>query len=409
MIRDCEDKEQHPWLQTLERDVFDTTEPLSAIDSTITLEGGIRSDASEKLHQLLKEKNSLARQVSQTLDQLSKAHNMEPVLQDKYVTTREGRWVLPVKGGMQHEIEGIIHASSNSKQTVFMEPQEIIPINNRIRKIEIEIDEEIERLLKELSQYLCSQVDDFERTFQYLKEADVTLSLARFCQSINAHPPIFKNDKLELKEVRHPLLVFEQSHSDKNSSPVVANDIQLDESKKILLLSGPNAGGKTILLKSIGLAAQMARCGLPICAEEGSTLPFFKNLEITVGDAQSVDEHLSTFAAHLGLLNSGLQHQGPQALILVDEICGSTDPEEGSAIARSFIESYAENGVYSIITSHLSALKRGWEKDSQVLNGSLKYDTEKNQPTYQFLPGIAGESLALQTAKTCRSAQERTG
>jgi DNA mismatch repair protein MutS2 len=143
----------------------------------------------------------------------------------------------------------------------------------------------------------------------------------------------------------------------------------------------------------------MARCGLFICASEGSKVPFVTHLEVAVGDAQSVDAHLSTFAAHLKALNHALENKGPQSLLLIDEICGSTDPEEGSALARSFVESFAQNKVFGVITSHLSPLKVGWTPDSGIINGSLEYNSQSGLPTYQFLMGIPGQSLAIQTAK----------
>ena len=154
-----------------------------------------------------------------------------------------------------------------------------------------------------------------------------------------------------------------------------------------------------MLLKSIGLAAQMARCGLPICTSEGSSLPFFKDIMTAIGDSQSVDEDLSTFAAHLKLLNSALELKSFDRLILIDEICGSTDPEEGSALAKAFIQKYSENKIFAVITSHLTPLKTGWGEDSAVINGSLEFNTHLGKPTYRYLHGISGDSLALLTAK----------
>lgn len=381
-----------PWLSRIKEQLLPASEPLAAIDQIMTPDGEIRSDASELLYKLFREKSQQVKQAQNILDRLIHQHEMEPVLQDRYVTNREGRWVLPVKSGMQHQFDGIIHAASQSKQTVFMEPKELIPINNRLREIEVDIENEVEQLLTDLSHYLSELREEFAQTHRLMLECDIRLAQAQLSQHLSAQACKFSKDKIFLKNVRHPLLTL-------NNENVVTNTVKLDEHKRILLLSGPNAGGKTVLLKSIGLAAHMARCGLPICAEAGSCLPFFSHIHISIGDSQSIDSHLSTFAAHLKILGQATQAEGPQQLILIDEICGSTDPEEGTALARSFIESYLESGSFGIITSHLGPLKMGWNPNCGLVNGSLEYDSQSGQPTYQFMMGIPGQSLALKTAQ----------
>jgi DNA mismatch repair protein MutS2 len=367
-------------------------EPLSAIDQLMTPSGDIRMEASERLFSLSKEKESIARQIQNQMDRLVHDHKMDNMLQEKYVTTREGRWVIPVKGGMQHFVPGVIHGSSQTKQTVFMEPEVIIPMNNRLRQIEVDIEDEIERLLNEISQYMSTLTIEFEKTKKILEHCDVIFSKSQLSTLLEAQSCQFSEDTIFLKDLTHPLLKF-------LSKKVVPNTVMLNSSKSILILSGPNAGGKTILLKSMGLAAQMARCGLPICCSPESILPFFKEIVTGIGDSQSVDEDLSTFAAHLKILDEASHLRGQHNLILIDEICGSTDPEEGSALARAFIEKYASHKIFGVITSHLSPLKMGWKESDPILNGSLEYDTQLGKPTYQFLSGIPGESLAIQTAR----------
>lgn len=385
-------KTQNPWSMEVLSSLMEVERPLSAIDQVLTPGGEIRADASERLYQLFTEKERLGREVQGTLDRLVRDHKMENLLQEKFVTTREGRWVLPIKGGMQHFMPGVIHGSSQTKQTVFMEPEKVIPLNNRLRQIDVEIEDEIERILTELSHFLHSLGPEFETARALLEEADIVLAKSQLALALSAAPVEFSEGKIKLNEVKHPLLIL-------SGKTVIPNSVDLDERKSILLLSGPNAGGKTVLLKSIGLAAEMARCGLPICAAAGSTLPFFRNIHIAIGDSQDVGEDLSTFAAHLGLLQKASEARGLDQLILVDEICGSTDPEEGSALARSFIERFAANHSFAIITSHLSPLKSNWNSEDPILNGSLEYDTATGRPTYHFLSGIPGDSLALQTAK----------
>ena len=386
-------KDHHtPWIVSIRAGLLEASEPLSAIDQIMTPEGEIRSDASEILHKLFHEKTQVVRQTQGILDRLIRQHEMEPLLQDRYVTNREGRWVLPIRSGRQHAFEGIIHASSQSKQTVFMEPKEIIPLNNRLRQIEVDIEEEIERLLAQLSQYLLRLLPDFITAHARLLAADVRFAQAQLASHMQAAPCRFDSDELHLLELKHPLLLLA-------NVDVIPNTVHLNKNKRILLLSGPNAGGKTVLLKSVGLAAQMARCGLLIAAAPESKLPFFEQVHVAVGDSQSVDQHLSTFAAHLKILNEATQSKGSTTLLLIDEICGSTDPEEGTALARAFLQAYSRNGSFGVVTSHLGPLKLGWSEGSGVVNGSLEYDSKSAKPTYVFLMGIPGQSLALQTAR----------
>ncbi len=382
---------QNTWTQSTFKKLLDPTKILSSIDQIFTYEGEIRSDASETLYKLFNEKRSLEKQIRNTLDKFVKAYELEHMLQDKYVTNREGRWVLPVKSGKQHQFDGIIHDASQTKQTVFMEPREVIAINNRLKEVEGDIEKEIERLLVQLTHYVSGFSDPIEIAQSTLLEADVRLAQAQFCLKIQGSTFEFSETHLRLEELRHPLLSFQSVRS------IVSNTVEFEPGKRILILSGPNAGGKTVLLKAIGLAAQMARCGLPLPAFSTSQIPFFKNIVIGIGDTQSVGEHMSTFAAHLKVLSKALEATGPHDLILIDEICGSTDPEEGAAIARSFIEHYAAQGVYAVITSHLGPLKQIWPQESPIICGSMEFH---EKPTYKLFMGIHGRSFALKTAKS---------
>lgn len=381
-----------PWLKELTQTLFDSSEAISAIDQILSPGGDIRADASEELSNLFKSKQDTERHLHSTLNKIVKKHNLESVLQDRFVTNREGRWVLPIKSGMQHNFEGIIHDASQTKQTVFMEPQEVVAINNDIREIEIKIEKEIENLLTELSHYLHGLAEYFERGKKILAKADEKLAQAQLSMQLNSAPCRFSNTRMRLLDLKHPLLALQ-------NPSVISNDVEITEENRILLLSGPNAGGKTVLLKAIGLAAQMARCGVPICAEEGSEIPFFHKVHVAVGDEQSVHRNLSTFAAHLTILTEGTKVNGHENLILVDEICSATDPEEGAALAKAFIEHYSKNHVFSVVTSHLGALKEGWTKESGVVNGRLEYDEVSGKSTYKLFLGLPGQSQALKTAQ----------
>ena len=383
---------QNPRFESIKSKIMPPEEPISAINQLINFQGDIRSDASENLYKFTREKKQLAMKVQKTLDDLVKGHNYDPVLQEKYITNREGRWVIPVKSGMRHELEGIIHDSSSSKQTVFMEPKIIIPLNNRIKEVEIEIQKEIEKLLMEISDYLFSHLQSFYETKEIMLSMDCFLSKAQLTKLISAHPVEFSEDSIKITDMKHPLMIAQ-------GEKVVPNNLHLDKNERILILSGPNAGGKTVLLKAFGLICHMARCGLPVSTGPHSVLPFFEKIFVAVGDNQSVDQNLSTFASHLNILHQACGASGFKSLILIDEICGSTDPQEGAALARGFIEHYAKQNVFSLITSHLSPLKMGWEKNSGIINGSMNYDTQSGSVTYQFIRGLPGQSFAFAMAK----------
>jgi len=380
-----------PASQALLHSLFDAEPALFAIDQLITTNGEIRNDASETLFRLFKEKEALAKQITTTMERLVNDFDIQDYLQDRFVTTREGRWVIPVKSGRQHAVSGVVHGSSQTKQTVYLEPEKIIPLNNRLREATVEMEEEVERLLQALSSYLHQSCAEFEVAQDTMLKCDVLFAIAEFSRLIEGGRFEFTKDIIEIENTRHPLMVY-------NQRPAIPNSILLDNKKHILLLSGPNAGGKTVLMKSIGLVCHMASCGLPICANLAK-IPFFKNIVIGIGDSQKVSEELSTFASHLQLLNNASKLRGFQSLILIDEIASSTDPEEGSALAKAFIEEFAHNKVFAIITSHLNQLKSGWTSESPVLPGSLEFDLKESRPTYQFLPGVPGQSLALEIAK----------
>ncbi len=260
---------QDSWSESIKSKIMEAGEPLSAIDQLMTPQGDIRSDASENLYKLTREKKQLVTKIQKILDELVKGHHYDPVLQEKYVTNREGRWVIPIKSGMRHELDGIIHDTSSSKQTVFMEPKIIIPLNNRIKEAEIDIQKEIEKLLKEISDYLFRHLQNFYETKEIMLTVDCFLSKAQFASLIEAHPVEFSRNSIKIKDMKHPLMVI---HGEK----VIPNSLYFNKKERVLILSGPNAGGKTVLLKSFGLACHMARCGLPVSTSPHPVLPFFE-------------------------------------------------------------------------------------------------------------------------------------
>jgi DNA mismatch repair protein MutS2 len=391
---------KEPRLSKFKDAILNVDPLLNEIKNIITESGDIRSDASSLLLDSFNKKRHLSQNIHQTLDKLVKDYSLETILQDRYVTTREGRWVLPVISGKQHDFKGLVHDSSNSKETVFMEPEEVVSLNNKIRELDDVIKKEVERLLKQITDKLHEKINQIMKAFNTAIDIDANISIAEWALDHNANKvTLSSKNKLDIKEGFHPLL-------DKNEIEIVKNDFNLQEGERILILSGPNAGGKTVFLKTVGLICQMARCGLPVCASNSSTVPFFTNITSVVGDNQSVGESLSTFEAHLRLLNACTDLKGPSEFVLIDEICGSTEAGEGSALARAFIEEYSKNGILAVITSHLGPLKTGWEAESGVVNGSMLFDQKKGHSTYDFVKGVPGDSLAIETAKKAQVDKE---
>jgi DNA mismatch repair protein MutS2 len=371
--------------------LFDPKEILSYIQVVVSDSGEINSDASEDLYKFFQDKKHLNNQVQNLLKKIVKDHELENVLQDRFVTTREGRMVLPVISGMRHDFNGIIHDSSHSKQTVFMEPQEVVPVNNKISELELKIQAEIEKILREISHFIFLKFGELEKAYETLIEIDTMYALGFFASVADLRNFNWCEDhEIYLPDLKHPLLKIEVKD-------VVGNTVELNTKNRILLLSGPNAGGKTVLLKSIGLACQMATYGLPIGSLDSARLPFISNVFISLGDEQNLEENLSSFGGHLVKLNEAAKLKGYQNLILIDEICGTTEAQEGSALARAFIEEFKANEVFAIITSHLAPLRSHW--GDGVINGSMQYNPETQAPSYTFIMGLAGESMALPTAK----------
>tara|TARA_B100001248_G_scaffold255904_1_gene236229 strand:+ start:3867 stop:6131 length:2265 start_codon:yes stop_codon:yes gene_type:complete len=383
------EQSENTWLNSFS---VENLKPLfDRLVKSIDSEGNVLMDATPELTRLNREKVKMGGEIQGLLKNILHQHGPEEYLQDKFVTTRDGRWVVPVKHGMQGKFKGIVHDVSNSGQSIYIEPESVVHANNKLREIELAIQAEMERLLKEISQRLREKITEIENSFLLLLDLDFYFTLAKFNTRIDGQKFEFSDD-FDLVQLRNPLLVY-QGHS------VVSNSLRISHTEPVLLISGPNAGGKTILLKSLGIAARMAACGLPICAEASSKIPFIENIYISVGDSQNIREGLSTFAAHIQELKDSLAARSQKDLILIDEICGSTDPEEGAAIARAFLQNYADRKIFNLTTSHLGPLKSGWKSESGVNIGSMDFDETRGLPTYKVVMGLAGSSFALKTAK----------
>jgi DNA mismatch repair protein MutS2 len=358
-------------------------------------DGEILDGASKELYTIRKRINSLRMQIQKTMQSLLNDNNLERYLQDKYVTQREGRYVLPIKEGSAPFVNGIVQSQSGSKSTVFIEPMAIIPLNNELQLLKQQEKQEVFKIFTEYTAAIKAEKKRILRNQEILAFLDFRFACGRLCNTIKAKTPVMLSEPcLKLKTARHPLLILRLG----SSAKVIPFDLELGEEKKIIILSGPNTGGKTVLLKATGLITLMALSGLPVPADEDSEIGFFKNIFADIGDDQSIENALSTFSAHLEKIGKMLQYANPQTLILIDEIGAATDPQQGSALAQAILERFLALNCPTIVTTHYTALKIFAEQHPKCLNASMQFDTKNLQPTYKFIAGFPGDSFAIEVA-----------
>lgn len=347
--------------------------------------GNVRDDATPRLREIRRRVNPLREQIQDRLQHLMD-RNPEAI-QERFITIRRDRYVVPVKASYQNKISGIILDQSDSGLTVYMEPTLVVPLNNQLASLKLEEDAEVNRVLFELSAILGNDVE-LDETLQSLNELDIARAAANLAEDWKLVRPRLNQDGLyRLKAARHPLI----------TNPI-SNDLELTQEHRILLITGPNMGGKTALLKTLGLAVLMAQCGLFVAAERAE-IAFPDQLFVDIGDQQSIQESLSTFAAHVLQLKEVLISATPHSLVLIDELGSGTDPEEGAALSQAFVEGLLAKEVRGLITTHLSPLKAFAQDTPGVRNASMRFDLENLRPTYQLEVGAPGRSYALSIAQ----------
>jgi len=372
----------------------------NALEKCFDEQGELKDSASQKLKELRSEHNSLRTQIQKNLEQILSSREYESIIQDKFYTEREGRLVIPVKSSAQSKLNGIVHDSSASGATVFIEPMEMVPLNNRLRIVEREIDAEINRILEELTEWVKKFGNELHIALDAQSELDLIQAKAELAERLNASiPALSPSPVLRLYQVSHPLLLLQ-------GRKAIANDLILDQSTYGVIISGPNTGGKTVLLKTIGLLVLMVRAGMAIPAHPDSVLGFFPKVYVEIGDQQSLAEELSSYSAHLLNLIGILDSARAGAMVLIDEILGSTDPEEAGALAISILRQLKAQNCLSFITTHFSRLKAFGESEPGFINASFEFDPENLTPTYHLRLGVAGPSYGIDTAKKLGLKQE---
>jgi DNA mismatch repair protein MutS2 len=383
-----DDRKRHPRLAELVDELPGLDALRERLDSALDGDGRVRDDASPALAKARRGVHEGERRLHAQLERWA-----APFGEGSYVTRFGDRFVALIPAAGFSRKRGIVHDTSNSGQSLFVEPLEACEANNHLLELRAIAFEEERRILRELFVAVEDSREALLVTEDVLAQMDTLRARARWAGELGGIALQPAPGPLRLVAARHPLLALGARRDE-----VVPLELELTPERRVLLVSGPNMGGKTVVLKTVGLAVAMAHAALPVIAAEGSTLPPIDTIVVDLGDEQSVDQGLSTFAAHLKSLKAMAEAAGPRALLLADELGAGTDPEEGAALGRALVEHFAAREAWAVLTTHLGSLKRVATDVAGVVNGSLEFDRETLTPKYRFLPGVPGASHALSVA-----------
>ena len=372
-----------------------------AIHRVVDPRGKVRDDASAKLSRIRSEIATAGQQIHKVVDRLLRQPNVTRWLQYPNATFHDDRLVLPVVAEYRGRIPGIVHRTSDSGATLFVEPAEAVELNNRIITLKADEQAEISRLLWHLTHQIHLNQAEILKTVKALAVLDLVTAKVRMAKAYDLHcPAISENGQLNLRRARHPLLLeIEKQHPREPEHEVVPIDVRLGDDFDILVITGPNTGGKTVALKTVASLCAMAQSGLPIPAEEGGCIPIYRDIFVDIGDEQSLQQSLSTFSAHLTRLMEMLQLAKSDTLLLIDELGAGTDPDEGAALGRAILEELLSRRCPSLITTHLGVLKSVAYSEARAENGCVEFDLETLKPTYRVLIGEPGNSNAINIAQ----------
>ena len=359
----------------------------NTIDNAVLSEEELADSASAELASLRRKINQAKLRVRERLDQLIKSPTQSKYLQEALVTQRDGRFVVPVKSEYRSEIKGLVHDTSSSGATLFIEPMAVVEANNEIRVLQAKEKQEVDRIIMELSVKVGEFAESIIYSYRSLVEIDLYFAMASLAYMMKATVPnILQTGEIDLKRARHPLIDPEK---------VVPIDVNLGKDFNTLVITGPNTGGKTVTLKTMGLLTLMAMCGLMLPVTENSSISVYKKVLVDIGDEQSIEQSLSTFSAHMTNIVSIIEEADSDSLVLIDELGSGTDPVEGAALAISIMERLAMYGAKVGATTHYAEIKEYALQTPGVCNASCEFDVETLKPTYRLLIGIPGKSNAF--------------
>ncbi len=385
--------ERFPLLANRARGIGDFRPLLHEVEGKIQADGTVLDNASPHLHRVRKDIEKQKKSIQESLERFLRANRNDGVLQEEYITIRNDRFVVPVISGQRRRLPGVIHGASSTGQTLFLEPLETIDLNNELVRLQEEESREVFRILRELTARLRAYADPIREAASIIGELDLVFAKARFAIEFDCAIPSF-GSRLHLENARHPLLIDVLRKAKRR---VVPFTLTLDHSGRTLLISGPNTGGKTVTLKTVGLIALMAQAGLPVPCS-AAELPVFEQVLADIGDNQSIEQNLSTFSAHVSRLREMALDATPDSLVLLDEIGSATDPEEGGALGVALVDHFRAAGAFTLASTHLTALKIYGANTKTVLNASMGFDEQTLEPTYELQVGLPGKSAGLDIA-----------
>ncbi|HQE92502.1 MAG TPA: endonuclease MutS2 [Anaerolineae bacterium] len=397
---------QFPALADMAWRIHSLSTLVDAIGQVLDDRGEVRDHASPELARIRRDLRIAQDRIQDRLRRIITSAEVAPYLQEALITRREGRFVIPVQADFKGHVQGIVHDRSSSGATLFMEPTAIVELNNALRELALAEEEEIYRLLRALTEHVAHDADEITATVNALAEIDLTFAKARYAADINATEPelvpitdplpappdgnVRPGTVVYLPGARHPLL---------DPATVVPVNVELDDETHILVITGPNTGGKTVSLKTVGLLTLMAQAGMHLPTEQGARLSCFETVVADIGDEQSIEQSLSTFSSHLTNIISFLEHVDHRALVLLDELGAGTDPAEGSALARALLDTFRKRRCTAFVATHYPELKLYAHSTPGVRNASMEFDVETLAPTYHLIIGLPGRSNAFAIAR----------
>lgn len=395
IVKSFREVEESPLLKQMLEKIVELPELATEFDRIFTPDGEVKDTASAELGRIRRRSKQLRQNIVDNLNKKVAQLMQQNLAFDQIVTQRDGRFVIPVKEGTTGHVQGIVHGRSSSGSSVYLEPAEVVQTNNDLDLLNSEEKEEIFRIFQKYTLLIKDEEAVILANLKVMDQLDFFFAAARLANRYKAEKPVIsETPALQLLEARHPLLIESFGKIEK----VIPFSVELGKDYRLLLISGPNTGGKTVTLKTVGLLTMMALAGLPIPARPESRIGLFDSFFADIGDFQSLENSLSTFSSHISNIKKMLKEATDHSLVVIDEIGAATDPEQGSALAQAILEQLVKKQVIGIITTHYTSLKLFAEQSEQCINAAMQFDPHKHSPTYQFKLGLPGNSFAIEVA-----------